>query len=220
MNLRILFVDELKGFYKSKVMLILWFGMPFLTLLLHFLNPDLEELPVSFLVALLISSIGGTLSAALLSTSIANEKSHHVYDLFLIKPVPRYSILLAKYFAVYLCLIIATGISLITGLIIDTYTSGSLPEYIIQNTLDSLSVSLAAMSISCSIGIFFGILVSSVPVAVILSVYIGNQVSAVSILATIFIDFINPSMFAVIIGVSITVLFIGISIIVFNRKQF
>jgi len=220
MNLRILFVDELKGFYKSKVMLILWFGMPFLTLLLHFLNPDLEELPVSFLVALLISSIGGTLSAALLSTSIANEKSHHVYDLFLIKPVPRYSILLAKYFAVYLCLIIATGISLITGLIIDTYTSGSLPEYIIQNTLDSLSVSLAGMSISCSIGIFFGILVSSVPVAVILSVYIGNQVSAVSILATIFIDFINPSMFAVIIGVSITVLFIGISIIVFNRKQF
>ena len=220
MNLRILFVDELKGFYKSKVMLILWFGMPFLTLLLHFLNPDLEELPVSFLVALLISSIGGTLSAALLSTSIANEKSHHVYDLFLIKPVPRYSILLAKYFAVYLCLIIATGISLITGLIIDTYTSGILPEYIIQNTLDSLSVSLAGMSISCSIGIFFGILVSSVPVAVILSVYIGNQVSAVSILATIFIDFINPSMFAVIIGVSITVLFIGISIIVFNRKQF
>lgn len=220
MNLRILFVDELKGFYKSKVMLILWFGMPFLTLLLHFLNPDLEELPVSFLVALLISSIGGTLSAALLSTSIANEKSHHVYDLFLVKPVTRYSILLAKYFAVYLCLIIATGISLITGLIIDTYTSGILPEYIIQNTLDSLSVSLAAMSISCSIGIFFGILVSSVPVAVILSVYIGNQVSAVSILATIFIDFINPSMFAVIIGVSITVLFIGISIIVFNRKQF
>ncbi|MCJ7651529.1 MAG: hypothetical protein MUP85_23220 [Candidatus Lokiarchaeota archaeon] len=220
MNLRILFVDELKGFYKSKVMLILWFGMPFLTLLLHFLNPDLEELPVSFLVALLISSIGGTLSAALLSTSIANEKSHHVYDLFLVKPVTRYSILLAKYFAVYLCLIIATGISLITGLIIDTYTSGILPEYIIQNTLDSLSVSLAGMSISCSIGIFFGILVSSVPVAVILSVYIGNQVSAVSILATIFIDFINPSMFAVIIGVSITVLFIGISIIVFNRKQF
>jgi len=220
MNLRILFVDELKGFYKSKVMLILWFGMPFLTLLLHFLNPDLEELPVSFLVALLISSIGGTLSAALLSTSIANEKSHHVYDLFLVKPVPRYSILLAKYFAVYLCLIIATGISLIIGLIIDTYTSGSVPDYILQNTLDSLSISLAAMSISCSIGIFFGILVSSVPVAVILSVYIGNQVSAVSILATIFIDFINPSIFALIIGVSMTVLFIGISIIVFNRKQF
>jgi len=220
MNLRILFVDELKGFYKSKVMLILWFGMPFLTLLLHFLNPDLEELPVSILVALLISSIGGTLSAALLSTSIANEKSHHVYDLFLVKPVPRYSILLAKYFAVYLCLIIATGISLIIGLIIDTYTSGSVPDYILQNTLDSLSISLAAMSISCSIGIFFGILVSSVPVAVILSVYIGNQVSAVSILATIFIDFINPSIFALIIGVSMTVLFIGISIIVFNRKQF
>jgi ABC-2 type transport system permease protein len=110
MSFRILFFDELKGFYKSKVMLILWFGLPFLTLLIHFINPDLEGLPVSSLVALLISSVGGTLSAALLSTSITNEKSHHVYDLFLVRPVKRYSILLAKYLAVYLCLIIATGI--------------------------------------------------------------------------------------------------------------
>jgi ABC-2 type transport system permease protein len=220
MTLRILFVDELKGFYKSKVMIILWLGLPFLTLLLHFINPDLEELPLSFLVSILISSIGGTLSAGLLSTSIANEKSHHVYDLFLVRPVRRSSILLAKYFAVYLCLIIATGISLIIGLSIDIYTLGSIPEFIMQNTIDSLSISLAGMAISCSIGLFFGILLSSVPVAAILSVYIGNQLSAISILATIFIDFINPIIFSLIIGISISTIFIGISIIVFNRKQF
>jgi ABC-2 type transport system permease protein len=220
MTLRILFVDELKGFYKSKVMIILWLGLPFLTLLLHFINPDLEELPISFLVSLLISSMGGTLSAGLLSTSIANEKSHHVYDLFLVRPVRRSSILLAKYFAVYLCLIIATGISLIIGIAIDVYTLGSLPEFIIQNTFDSLSISLAGMAISCSIGLFFGIFLSSVPVAAILSVYIGNQLSAISILATIFIDFINPIIFSLIIGISISAIFIGISIIFFNRKQF
>jgi ABC-2 type transport system permease protein len=220
MILRILFFDELKGFYKSKVMLILWFGMPSLTLVLHFINPDLEELPVSYLVALLISSIGGTLSAALLSTSIANEKSHHVYDLFLVRPVSRASILFAKFFAVYLCLIVATGISLIIGTVIDIYNLGTLPDYVIQGTFDSLSISLAGMAISCSIGMFFGILLSSVPVAAILSVYIGNQLSAVSILVTIFIDVIDPILFSLIIGTTVTIIFIGISIFAFNRKQF
>jgi ABC-2 type transport system permease protein len=220
MTLRILFFDELKGFYKSKVMLILWVGLPILTFLMHFIYPDLEELPISYLVALLLSSIGGTLSSALLSTSIANEKSHHVYDLFLVRPVKRYSILLAKYLSIYLCLIVATIISLIIGFIIDIYNFGSSSNYIIQSTFDSLSISLAGMSIACSIGLFFGILISSVPVAVILSVYVGNQVSAVSILATLFFGYIEPSVFALIIGSTLTIIFLGFSIIVFNRKQF
>jgi len=201
-------------------MLILWVGLPILTVLMHFTYSDLEELPISYLVALLLSSIGGTLSSALLSTSIANEKSHHVFDLFLVRPVKRYAILLAKYLSIYLCLIVATAISLIIGFIIDIYNSGSLSEYIIQSTFDSLSISLAGMSIACSIGMFFGIVISSVPVAVILSVYVGNQVSAVSILTTLFIGYLEPSILALIIGSTLTIIFLGISIIVFNRKQF
>ncbi len=128
----------------------------------------------------------------MLSTSIASEKMRHVYDLFLIRPVKRTSILLAKFFSVYLCLIIATGISLTLGLILDQIFIGNLPEFVLNQTIESLTISIAAMAISCSIGIFFGIIVSSVPVATILSVYIGNQISAISILPTLFLDFIDP----------------------------
>jgi hypothetical protein len=76
------------------------------------------------------------------------------------------------------------------------------------------------MSIACSIGIFFGILVSSIPVAAILSVYIGNQLSAIFILATVFTSFIEPSLLALIIGITITTIFLEISIISFSRRQF
>ena len=31
MNLSLLFVDELRGFYKSKVMIFLWVGLPIIT---------------------------------------------------------------------------------------------------------------------------------------------------------------------------------------------
>ena len=220
MSLKILFVDELKGFYKSKVMIVLWVGLPLLSLLFHYIVPDTEGIPISSIVAIILSSIGGTLGSAMLSTSIASEKMRHVYDLFLIRPVKRTSILLAKFFSVYLCLIIATGISLTLGLILDQIFIGNLPEFVLNQTIESLTISLAAMAISCSIGIFFGIIVSSVPVATILSVYIGNQISAISILPTVFLDFIDPIVFSLLVGCIAAVLMLTISSILFSRKQF
>ena len=220
MSLKILFADELKGFYKSKVMIVLWVGLPLLSLLFHYIVPDTEGIPISSIVAIILSSIGGTLGSAMLSTSIASEKIRHVYDLFLIRPVKRTSILLAKFFSVYLCLIIATGISLTLGLILDQIFIGNLPEFVLNQTIESLTISLAAMAISCSIGIFFGIIVSSVPVATILSVYIGNQISAISILPTVFLDFIDPIVFSLLVGCIAAVLMLTISSILFSRKQF
>lgn len=220
MSFKILFADELKGFYKSKVMIVLWVGLPLLSLLFHYITPDTEGLPFSSIVAIILSSIGGTLASAMLSTSIASEKIRHVYDLYLIRPVKRTNILLAKYFSVYLCLIIATGISLTLGLILDQIFIGNLPEYVLNQTIESLTISMAAMAISCSIGIFFGIIVSSVPVATILSVYIGNQISAISILPTIFLDFIDPIIFSLLVGSITAVIMLTISSILFSRKQF
>ena len=220
MSLKILFVDELKGFYKSKVMIVLWVGLPLLSLLFHYIVPDTEGIPISSIVAIILSSIGGTLGSAMLSTSIASEKIRHVYDLFLIRPVKRTSILLAKFFSVYLCLIIATGISLTLGLILDQIFIGNLPEFVLNQTIESLTISMAAMAISCSIGIFFGIIVSSVPVATILSVYIGNQISAISILPTLFLDFIDPIIFSLLVGSIAAVIMLTVSSILFSRKQF
>jgi len=220
MSLKILFVDELKGFYKSKVMIVLWVGLPLLSLLFHYIVPDTEGIPISSIVAIILSSIGGTLASAMLSTSIASEKMRHVYDLYLIRPVKRTNILLAKYFSVYLCLIIATGISLTLGLILDQIFIGNLPDYVLNQTLESLAISMAAMAISCSIGIFFGIIVSSVPVATILSVYIGNQISAISILPTLFLDFIDPIIFSLLVGSIAAVIMLTVSSILFSRKQF
>jgi len=220
MSLKILFVDELKGFYKSKVMIVLWVGLPLLSLLFHYIVPNTEGIPISSIVAIILSSIGGTLGSAMLSTSIASEKIRHVYDLFLIRPVKRTSILLAKFFSVYLCLIIATGISLTLGLILDQIFIGNLSEFVLNQTIESLTISMAAMAISCSIGIFFGIIVSSVPVATILSVYIGNQISAISILPTLFLDFIDPIIFSLLVGCIAAVFMLTISSILFSRKQF
>jgi ABC-2 type transport system permease protein len=220
MSLILLFFDELKGYAKSKVMIVLWVGLPLLAFLIQFFNPnDLEGMPISFLVSLVVSSIGGTLAAIMLSTSIVSEKNRHVYELFLIRPVSRSSLILAKYFAVYLCLVIAVSISLIAGLVIDSIR-GDLVENILNITFESLIVGISSMSITCSIGIFFGVLVSSVPLAAILSVYLGSQLSSLILLPTFFIETLNPVILALSLGTLLTVIILSVNIVLFNRQQF
>jgi len=220
MSLLLLFLDELKGYAKSKVMIVLWFGLPLLSFLVQFISPQtLEGMPISSLVALIVSSIGGTLSAIMLSTSIVSEKNRHVYELFLIRPVRRSSLILAKYLAVYLCLVIAVSISLTVGLLIDAVT-GDLIENYLNITFESLVIGISSMSITCSIGIFFGVLVSSVPLAAILSVYLGSQLSSIIILPTFFLEILNPGILALSLGVVITIVIMSINVILFSKKQF
>jgi ABC-2 type transport system permease protein len=216
----LLFVDELQGYAKSKVMIVLWIGLPLLSFLIQFIDPgELEGMSIAFLVSLLVSSIGGTLSAIMLSTSIVSEKNRHVYELFLIRPVKRSSLILAKYLAVYLCLVVAVVISLSVGLIMDGFT-GRLSENLLNLTLEYLVISFSSMGITCSIGVLFGVLVSSVPVAAILSVYLGSQLSSLIILPAFFITSIDPVILALSVGVILTIVIMGINIQMFNRQQF
>ncbi|MFW9874704.1 MAG: hypothetical protein ACFFG0_16475 [Candidatus Thorarchaeota archaeon] len=219
MSLTLLFFDELRGYAKSKVMTVLWFGLPFLSLLIHFLQPNTEGLPISFLVGLVVSSIGGTLSGIMLSTSIVSEKNRHVYELFLIRPVKRSSLLIAKFLAVYLCLVIAIVISITFGVIIDEFTVG-LSKYLLRETIESLIISTSSIAITCSIGIFFGVLVSSVPVAAILSVYLGSQLSSIIHLLTFFIEGLKLVILALTLGILITSIIMTINVYLFSREQF
>ncbi|UCC21075.1 MAG: ABC transporter permease [Promethearchaeota archaeon] len=220
MSLKLLFLDELIGYAKSKVMIVLWFGLPLLSFLIQFIDPgQLEGMPVSFLVSLVVSSIGGTLSAIMLSTSIVSEKNRHVYELFLIRPVRRSNLLLAKFLAVYSCLVIAVSISLVVGLIIDGFT-GDLSEFYLESTIDSLIIGVSSMAITCSIGILFGVITSSVPVAAILSVYLGSQLSSLIILPAFFIEALDPKLLALSLGICLTITIMSLNLFLFNRKQF
>jgi ABC-2 type transport system permease protein len=216
----LLLKDELKGFWKSNIMIILWVGLPALSIVMHFIQPDTEGFPISLLIGLLIASVGGTLSSVMLSTSIVSERNRKVYDLFVIRDQNiRTSLILAKFTAVYVCLVIATGLSIFFGLVIDYYTNELPTEIIWENTVDSLGISIAAMAIACSVGILLGLLVDSVPAAAILSIYVGNQLSLIAVLPGILVEDIDPLTFAGVIGIILTVVVMAINIFIFNRKQ-
>lgn len=212
--------DEITGFYRSKVMIFLIFGLPILSVLMLLLNPDTEGIPILYFVSLIVSSLGGTLGSVMLATSIVNEKNHHVYDLFVIrKENIRTSLILAKFISVYLCLIVTVFISLLAGVIIDNARGVSAGEVMIEDLFDSLWISMSAMAIACSLGILIGLVMKSVPVAAILSIYIGNQVSMISVIPGILIEEIDAVSFAITVGIIVTIVAMIINLMIIKKKQ-
>lgn len=219
MSLSLLFKDELRGFYRSKVMLFLWVGLPVLAILLRFLKPEAEGMPFTILSAIVVSSVGGTLAAAMLAISIINEREKNVYDLFLIRPIKRRDLILSKFGAVYLCIGIAAGLALLTGVIVDFLRTGGIPETVLIDSGESLATSLSMMAISSSAGILIGILAPSILVGAILVIYGANQISIIPTLPAL-MNTSNKLLFTVGLGAVATAVLLWFSVFFLNRKQF
>jgi ABC-2 type transport system permease protein len=185
MSLWLLFKDELNGFYRSKVMLALWVGLPAMALLLYFLMDDLEGIPVTVFTGLLVSSIGGLLTSVLIVVNILNEKEKKVYDLFLIRPIRRENLLLAKFSAVFLCVMVASFIAIMLAAILDSAKEGYDVQDMLSSMKDSLIITISIMAINCSAGVLIGVFAPSVLVGVLLVLFGSNQLSSLVLLPTI-----------------------------------
>jgi len=221
LNFLLLFKDELQGFYKSKVMIFLWVGLPLMTIVLHLWSPDTgQAVPFTALSAIVVSSLGGTLAAVMLTVSVINEKTRHVYDLFLIRPLKRWHLIISKFLAVYVCIGIASFLALILGLIIDYLTMGAPPQTVLSDTIQSLATSLSLMAISSSAGLLIGVATSSILVGVILVIYGANQISAIATLLPNMVQMSNPIRFTIILGSVISCFFLVVAVFLFARKEF
>ena len=221
MSLSLLFKDELRGFYKSKVMIVLWIGFPALVLLLFLIttdvSSDLGPIPVSAFAALLVGSIGGSICAIMIVVSIVNERERHVYDLFVIRPIKRRDIILSKFLAVYLCVTIAGIISLTAGLAIDFIRFGSIPQAQLASVGSAMVILLSMFAVSCSAGVLIGVFSPSILVGVILVLYGGNQMSAIVLLPVLTAS--SEPLFPILPGGIITIVLLALAVAVFNKKQ-
>jgi len=221
MNLFNLYKDELRGFFKSKIMAFLWIGLPVLVIVFHFLqNTSTDQtIPFTWLSALIVSSIGGTLSAVMLSVSIINEKSRHVYELFLIRPVKRYEIMLAKFLAVYSCVAVASLIAISFGMVSDWVTTGTISHDVLSSAGESLAISLSMIAVSCSAGVLIGLVSPSIIVGAILVIYGGNSLSVIPLIPNM-LEVADAAVFTIGLSGIVTLMLLAVAVISFNRKQF
>jgi ABC-2 type transport system permease protein len=215
--LELLFRDELKGFYRSKVMLTLWVGLPVLTLLIYYASPTNQGLSLASFTALIIGSIGGVLAAAMLVSSIISEKDRHVFDLFIIRPVKRSDIVLSKFLATYVCVTAAAVIALVFGAVFDLVQRGSVQADVLTVSVNALIMAASMTAISCSAGVLIGFSANSMLTGIILVIYGANQLSAVAALPGLFLP--NEPLLPLIPGILVTAALLFIAIRIFDAKQ-
>jgi ABC-2 type transport system permease protein len=221
MSFPILFKDELKGFYKSYIMIILWIGLPIVSILIYLWSPDTEgQMPFSILVATMMSSLGGTLAAIMITVHLIHEKSRHVYELFLVRPVKREYLLISKFLAVLICVAIASALSLLLGLIFDYIHGGIIPNEIIKNTYESFGLSLANIASWCAAGVLIGVFAPSVLVGVILIIFVVNNITSIALLLPIMLKSSNSILYSILLSAILTIVFLISAIFIFNKKQF
>lgn len=222
MSLSLIFYDELKGFYKSKVMIALWIIFPVIALLIHYISSLYIEgvMPVSSTVSLVISSIGGLIASIMLTVSIIHEKDARVYDLFLIRPIKRWHILISKFFAVFICVTVAGLLALSIGILSDYILQNELIlDFVLPGIIDSFIMTISTMAISCSFGVLIGVIAPSIVVGVILVIFIGEYINIIPIIPVI-LEIENSDVFVTILSILITVIMMIVSVVTFNKKQF
>jgi ABC-2 type transport system permease protein len=221
MQLGLLFVDELRGFYKSKVMIFLWIGLPVIALLFRYISSisSGQSLPFTLISALVVSSIGGTLASVMLAVFLINEKNRHVYDLFLIRPLKRRDIILSKFLSVYVCVAIASLIAVLAGITVDFASTGALSTTILTDAGQSLATSLSMIAVACSAGVIIGVASPSVLVGAILVIYGGNQISVIPLVPTL-LNIQNAALFTIGLAGAVAAALLGGAILLFEKKQF
>lgn len=217
MSLPLLLRGELVGFYRSKVMLALWVGLPVLSVALYLLSPDLGGITVAAFTSILVGSLGGTLSSAMLAVSIISERDRHVYDLFLIRPVRRRDLLLAKFLAVSGCVLVAGLLAQGLGTVVDLVRPGGAPPLDVTVLASSLIILVSMVVISASAGILIGVVSPSALVAVILVLYGGNQLASAAILPVLLEK--TEIWFPLVPGAGITAALLVGAIVLFSRSR-
>ena len=184
--------DELVGFAKSKVMIVLWVVLPLIAMAAYLLLPrELTDHQGSSrtatqFISLIISSLASAVAALMVAVDIVTERNRKVYELFVIRPIKRDAIIWSKFIAVFACVSVACIAAIGLGLAVDA-VRGSVPTSSdLVEIGKSLASSIAVIAIACGVGVLFGVLAKSVLAAVILVLYIGQNLAAVPMLPIYF----------------------------------
>ena len=221
MKLYRLFKDELIGFYRSSVMIALWVGLPIIGTFLYLLNPSTEpEIPFSVLFASVVSGIGGTLASIMISVHLIHEKSQHVYELFLVRPVPRRDILWAKFLAVFLCVAVASIVSIALGITLDLIFHSNPASTLITRSLESLVLGLATIAVACSAGVVIGVIARTVLLGIVLIVFVSSNISALVVMFPAMLKLPNPLVFSLLSSIVVTAVCMIVATKIFNRIRF
>ena len=226
---RILLRDEWIGFAKSRVMLVLWIVLPALATLGYLLLPkellaggreDVSKMSATAFMSFLMSSVAGTVAALMVAVDIVSEKNRKVYELYVIRPIRPEAIIWAKFFAVFTSVAVGCIAAIGLGLVVDVARGHAVTGAMLYDVARSLVAMTSVIALSTAVGVFFGVMAKSIVVAVILILYVGQNVSIIPMLPVYLGILPNYFWLIMLLSGSIAALMLVASGVLFRRAQY
>jgi ABC-type transport system involved in multi-copper enzyme maturation permease subunit len=223
----VLLRDELIGYFKSKVMLVLWILMPLVAIGGYFVLPSTlrgggfagASMSATMFMSLLMSSLAGTVASIMVAVDIVSERNRRVYDLFVIRPVRRDAIIWAKFLAVFGCVTIACFVSIALGLGLDAIRGEPPTAAALADAARSLATLGGVLAMSTAGGVCIGVLARSILVAVILVLYVGQNLTFLPMLPGYFGVVPNLFWLVILISFALAALVVYVSGVMFRRAE-
>jgi ABC-2 type transport system permease protein len=223
----LLIKDELVGFAKSKVMIVLWVLLPLIAIVGYLalpLNPYVGrsglQLSATTFMSFLMSSLSGTVAALMVAVDIISEKNRKVYELFVIRPILRDAIIWAKFVAVFGCVTVACVVALSLGIAVDWVRGQPLSGEMLYDVLKAVLSLTGVIALSAAVGAFFGVFAKTILVAVILVLYVGQNLAIVPMLP-MYLGILSDSFWVVmLISAALAALIVWGSGALFRRTEY
>jgi ABC-2 type transport system permease protein len=220
--------DELVGFAKSRVMLVLWIIVPLIAIGAYMLLPSeltgggfdgKQKLSAFQFMSVLMGSLSGLFAGIIPAADIVGEKNRNVYVLFAVRPFPRSVLLWAKFIAVCGCITMTCVVGFALAIIVDATRGHAVTADLLYEASKAIVQMIELIAMSCALGIVFGVLARSVLVAVLLYIFAGRNLLVIPLLP-VYLD-LMPGTFWPIMGVStlVTLGLMWLSIWMFRKAQ-
>jgi ABC-2 type transport system permease protein len=220
--------DELMGFAKSKVMIVLWVLLPALAIAGYLLIPKAAllrggtnpGLSATAFMGFLMSTIAGTVAALMVAVDIISEKNRNVYVLFVIRPIRPEAIILAKFIAVFACVTIACVVALTLGMTVDRIRGTPITSEVLYDAGKTTVALTFVIALSATVGVLFGVLAKTILVAVILILYVGQNLAIIPMLPMYLGLLPDYFWLVMLISAAITALLLWASAALFRRTEY
>lgn len=208
-------------------MIVLWVLMPLLAVGGYLILPRLvggagsgPRLSATAFMSFLMSSLAGTIAALMVAVDLISEKNRKVYELFVIRPIRREAIIWAKFAAVFGCVTVACVASLALGIAVDAVRGRPPSGAELYDALESVVALTGVIALSAGVGAFFGVVSKTILVAVILILYVGQNLAIVPMLP-IYLGLLPHHFWLVmLISAALAALLVWGSGVVFRRTEY
>ena len=174
MALALLLKDELHHLLRTRAVVITLVLLPPLLVCFACFGPGEGEMSPLFFAAAMGSNLAGVVCGAMVSTSLIGELQQGTPVLFAVRPLPRYYLLLARFFALVIALTITMAVTIGISGIISVWLWPK-AQGISETVRSGLIITLTNAMLSGSIGVLVGVSVSTPLAGVLLIIFVGSN---------------------------------------------